>query len=221
LHDLLELFKSEPPIPTGETLTHSMSMDHTPTNNTSVVPPLRTGGISASDNMVPNNFPELENKSLEALTELINDKDKFLEFVSNLEATKVTLNLQKEVVQRNKKLAEKNLSTERELEEIKRNIDDIQGTIQDLREIYNNKAKQKEEIAKRFSTENILRRLSNAATEADKESEDLSNEFLKSDLIVQQNATQFIQDYSRKRKLYHLRTEKVKQMKEGKYPLKA
>jgi hypothetical protein len=152
----------------------------------------------------PTSFPELEKKSVQELTQLLNDENEFKIFFESLGAVQNMKKLRDELKQTNEQLARNNLEKEAELESLRRELNPRLSAVADKRMQFEQKFKQQQDVLKQYSTAALIEQLSKAMEEAEHQSEEIAEHFLSGDM----DQKDFVKDFQEKRRLYHLRAAK-------------
>uniref|UniRef100_A0A1B6DTB1 VPS37 C-terminal domain-containing protein n=1 Tax=Clastoptera arizonana TaxID=38151 RepID=A0A1B6DTB1_9HEMI len=152
----------------------------------------------------------LEHLNDDELRELLNDEGKFENMVKDIKDLK-NLETEKEILMAsNRSLAEFNLSQEPHMEKGKQKLYDLIEEGERLCNDVELKTKKIMNKAGSQSLETILALLQTAAAEMEEESETISEKFLNGELEVEN----FLEQFSLRRKLMHLRKVKSDKMSE-------
>lgn len=178
--------------------TGAYSSNNAPNSNPVSVEPLPVP-------QVPATFPELNKKSVEELTLLLSDKGAFDLFIENMEFVQNIKKLQDDVINQNQEVAKNNIAKEGELNRLRQEANGLRNQMQQLKQEYDQKAQQQQQLMNRFAPAVLLDQLRNATHQIDQESEKLAEDFLQG----QVNQQQFLKQYMQKRSLYHLRNAKI------------
>ncbi|XP_008470483.1 vacuolar protein sorting-associated protein 37C isoform X2 [Diaphorina citri] len=154
----------------------------------------------------------LEHLDISELKELVNDEETFNNFTKEATATLTTeSNEQKEMlIASNKSLAEYNLSQEEALLEKKSQLLDLNEQLTQLSKSVESKVELIKSHKNNVSTDTVLALLQTAASEIEEESEKVPEEFLNGTIDVDK----FLETFTPKRILMHLRRIKADKMAE-------
>eukprot|EP01027_Heterolobosea_sp_BB2_P010378 GEZU01015233.1.p1 GENE.GEZU01015233.1~~GEZU01015233.1.p1 ORF type:complete len:252 (+),score=75.32 GEZU01015233.1:506-1261(+) len=155
--------------------------------------------------VIPAVFPELNDKSVEELKDLIENKQAFEDFVNNLEWAKNVTQLLNDLKKGNVALAEQNLSQEQRINELKAEIASLQEQVGKQRAVFDQKAARQQEILQQYTPRVLLDKLNIATSQAEVESDEISSRFIEGDSM---DINEFIKAYLEKRSLYYLRKAK-------------
>jgi len=176
-----------------------------PTSNTSNPPP-KPERTHTPQPVIPTGFPQLENMQLDDLERLLNDDDEFYMFFETLDQVKSMQTIRDDLMKANEDTARKNLSFQQELEQKKSEVEILQANIKDQRNQFDQQAKRQQEISKRFTSEALLAKLTESINQSEQNAEDVTTKFLNKEI----DSRDFIKTFSEKKKLYHLRAAKKK-----------
>ncbi|XP_033217754.1 vacuolar protein sorting-associated protein 37B isoform X2 [Belonocnema kinseyi] len=152
----------------------------------------------------------IANLSNEELKELLNDDEKFEEVVKNNKQFQ-ELETEKEMLMAsNRSLAEYNLAKQPELEQGKQVVRELSERGSQLCSSVQEKLDEIKEKPGMMSIDTALEMLQTAATETEEESEKIAEKFLAGDTEVDE----FLDQFTSRRKLMHLRKVKVDKMRE-------
>jgi len=101
-------------------------------------------------------------------------------------------------------MANQNLINEKEFNDLKREVLALQKGVNEKKANYEQKMKRQQNVMARFTTASMVEELKKAASEAEEESDEISNRFLNGEMQTQEFVKQFLE----KRKLHHLRAAK-------------
>ncbi|KAL0481846.1 vacuolar protein sorting protein 37A [Acrasis kona] len=161
---------------------------------------------------IPNTFEEVDRLTDDEIKDMLNDANqhKFNEFFDNLTYVKNLKKIHKDLRDANMAIAMGNINKEEQVAKKKQPLIVKQQTLQTVQDEYNKKAVVQNEIATRYSPQNLLSMLNRKIDEVDKESEDIGERFLdqKGDVKT------FMDEFVAKKSLYYLRREKKDRFKE-------
>jgi ESCRT-I complex subunit VPS37 len=159
----------------------------------------------------PAALGSLQHMDVDSLKEILNNEDKFDEFIQNLQQIK-SLHEQKEVIMAsNKSLAEYNLSQEPVVKEQKAKLLEKFQSASSLAEKVKGLKAEIDNKSGKMTPDSLLILLEAACSEAEEESEEMVETFMSS----QDNSLdEFLNMYKDKRKLAHMRRIKIDKMRE-------
>ncbi|KAG0585340.1 hypothetical protein M758_2G003600 [Ceratodon purpureus] len=165
--------------------------------------PASSSGSYLSSPLKSNSAASLRDKSPEELTRLLNDKEAYNSFLHSLDElgrlNKISEELKKSTIDESKN----NLAKESEIAELRTQCMIIRNTeLAASREKFEEVEKRYKEVQANCSPTALIRKLQDAANEADEESENLHRSFLAGEIEL----LQFIQRYRKQRLLYHRRS---------------
>jgi len=170
-------------------------------------------GVQAADSQpdYPAALTSLQHMDVDSLKEILNNEDKFDEFIQNLPQIKA-LHEQKDVIMAsNKSLAEYNLSQEPVVKEQKAKLLEKFQSASTLAEQVKSLKAEIDNKSGKMTPDSLLVLLEAACSEAEEESEEMVETFMSS----QDNSLdEFLNMYKDKRKLAHLRRIKIDKMRE-------
>jgi len=175
-----------------------------PVNNNIAPQPQPAQKVQTALPPVPSSFPELDAKSPSELTQLMTDEVEFKRFFENLPAVQTMKKVRDDLRDNNEILAKKNLAKEAEIESVKAELASVATQFSEKKNSYDKKAQRQQEIIKHFSTAALIEQLSEAAAEAESQSEATAKKFLSGDM----DHKDFMKEFIEKRKLFHLRSAK-------------
>merc|ERR1712181_192001 len=146
----------------------------------------------------------------EQLKDILNNEDKFDEFIRELPQMKALQEEKEMLLTSNKSLAEYNLSQEPVVGEAKARLQEKYRTAQQLGEEVRELKAALDTKQGNVSTDTLLALLEAANQEVEEESEQMTDRFLSGG----ENLDEFLEHYHEKRKLAHLRRVKVDKLKE-------
>lgn len=148
---------------------------------------------------------DLERMSNEELKSFLNDDNKCMEYIKNKENIKKMFEVQKEISENNKKLAENTLSYKEKFEMLKNQLIEQQNILKMEKSKFEELMNEQKKYVSNYSPEQIFECLQNETSKSDEASEEIANQFLSGDIT----AEEFLKQYKESRKLYHLRAEKL------------
>jgi len=154
------------------------------------------GGVDLSD---------LDSLSSEELKEILNNENKRRKYINEKEKIKEMHSVKEEMSLSNKNLAEKNLSYKENFEKLISDLKNEQDNLRSEKEKFESLMKEQSKYVSNFTPSQLHSSLQQAAANADKDSEEVANDFLMGMI----NADDFLKKYRKSRKLYHLRAEKL------------
>lgn len=209
----------EPPPPYG--MYGNTSTPSTPANNPSR-PPTASPSSSISSSSVssssptpsqqirtpaiPSSFPELDQKSIVELNELLQNDDQFQALFDSLEVVKTMRQLRDDMRDGNEELAKKNVERTAELDALNQALNSKKETLQQLQAAVRGQQERQRDVQARLSPAVLLDRLVEAAQVAEAESDEIAVTYL--DSSASDDHKEFIKKFTEKRKLYHLRAAK-------------
>lgn len=154
----------------------------------------------------------LEHLDISELKELVNDEDTFNNFTKEAAAnvSKDSDEQKQMLIASNKSLAEYNLNQEGDLIEKKNQLKDLSEQIAELSKSIEKKVEQIKSHKNNVSADTVLALLQTAASETEEESEKIPEEFLNGSIDVDK----FLETFTPKRILMHLRRIKADKMAE-------
>lgn len=148
-------------------------------------------------------FLALRNKSTEELQRLLSDQDAYSAFLQSLDSVRQIDSLWTELLNRNVELAKQNLERESDIFQLKNQCTIIRTTeLATAQERFNEVHKRERDVKAVYSPAVLLERLQDAASKVDDESESIYQQLLSGEI----NVGEFLQNYRKKRYLYHKRT---------------
>eukprot|EP00088_Acartia_fossae_P025039 TRINITY_DN2589_c0_g1_i1.p1 TRINITY_DN2589_c0_g1~~TRINITY_DN2589_c0_g1_i1.p1 ORF type:complete len:211 (-),score=72.12 TRINITY_DN2589_c0_g1_i1:888-1520(-) len=174
-------------------------------------PPYPAVQTAESQPDYPAALSSLQHMDVDSLKEILNNEDKFDEFIQNLSQIK-GLHEQKEVIMAsNKSLAEYNLSQEPIVKEQKAKLLEKFQSASSLAEKVKALKAEIDNKSGKMTPDSLLILLEAACSEAEEESEEMVESFMSS----QNNSLdEFLTMYKDKRKLAHMRRIKIDKMRE-------
>jgi len=154
--------------------------------------------------VIPSSFPEVEAKSTQELSQMLNDETEFNRFFESLSAVQTMKKVRDDLRIANEELAKKNLAKEAEVDRVRRELESRNRTVMEKRAAFEQKAQRQQEVMKQFSTPALIEQLTLAAQEAEMASDDIANKFLGGQIDYKD----FIREFIERRKLFHLRSAK-------------
>jgi len=146
----------------------------------------------------------------EKLKDILNNEDKFDEFIRDLPQMKALQDEKEMLLTSNKSLAEYNLSQEPVVREAKARLQEKYRAAQQLGEEVRELKAALDTKQGNVSPDTLLALLEAANQEVEEESEQMTDTFLSGG----ENLDEFLEQYHEKRKLAHLRRVKVDKLKE-------
>jgi len=156
---------------------------------------------------IPTSFPELEQKTVVELTELLGNEDQFQALFEGLEVVKTMRQLRDELRDGNEDLAKKNVARAAEVDELRKLLNSKKDTLSELKAALDQKGQRQQQIMHQLSPVVLVERLAEAAGVAEGESEEIATAFLDGS-ATGMDYKEFIKKFTEKRKLYHLRAAK-------------
>lgn len=158
--------------------------------------------------VVPHSFPELAALPKEELEKLMESETALAEYFENREDIKRLQEARKKIVERNEELATANLSMKPQLEEKQQELIELYGELEAKREELSDLQQQQQSLAEHYAPHNILARLKIAASEAEDQSEEISEGFLNGDIEIDV----FLKTFIPKKAVCHSRRAKEEKM---------
>jgi len=158
----------------------------------------------------PAALSSLQHMDSEQLKDILNNEDKFDEFIRQLPQMKALQEEKNMLLTANKSLAEYNLSQEPVVREAKARLQEKYRAAQQLGEEVRQLKSTLDTKQGNVSPDTLLALLEAANQEVEEESEQMTDAFLSGG----DNLEEFLEQYHEKRKLAHLRRVKVDKLKE-------
>merc|ERR1712181_24909 len=158
----------------------------------------------------PAALSSLQHMDSEQLKDILNNEDKFDEFIRELPQMKALQEEKEMLLTSNKSLAEYNLSQEPVVGEAKARLQEKYRTAQQLGEEVRELKAALDTKQGNVSPDTLLALLEAANQEVEEESEQMTDRFLSGG----DNLDEFLEHYHEKRKIAHLRRVKVDKLKE-------
>lgn len=153
-------------------------------------------------------FPQLKEKKLMELQELIENEEQVLEMVQGLPELKSFAEKREALAEQCVFLARSNLSQKPKIKELKEELAEKMARYDELRGGFEAKCEQHLAMSEQFRPSHIQTNLKVAILQAEEESENIMQDFLSKKLEVED----FIQQFLEKRKLCHLRKAKEEKL---------
>ncbi|BDA45046.1 probable vacuolar protein sorting-associated protein 37A at C-terminar half [Coccomyxa sp. Obi] len=151
---------------------------------------------------VPNEFPELATISMDELTELLCDEAKYTAFVQKQAAKTHIAQVKAQLRSGNLELARQNLEKESTLAELRNQIAIIRSSeYAAVKESFDEQYKRQQAVIQPLQPAALIAALERAASNADKDSDQVYDDFLKG----QKSVDVFVQEYVKARSLFHQR----------------
>jgi len=160
---------------------------------------------SNNDNMNDISLADLDSMSLDELKELLNNDNKRKEYINKKDKVKEMKQVVEELSTSNKDLAEKILSFKENFENLKAELREHQNILKGEKAQFETLMAEQNKYVSNYSPEKLYSTLQQSSYEADRESEEIANDFLMGTL----SADEFLKKYRTARKLHHLRSEKL------------
>lgn len=166
----------------------------------------------AENNALSATLGLLTHLSIDELKEVLNDDNKFEAMTKDANKTaKVMGYTEKDIlIAENKSLAEYNLSKSTEFQEKKRELVNVYETLKEINSRIEAKSAKLKELTNKSNSDAILALLQSAASEIERETDDVAEKFLNGDIKLEN----YLEQYPGRRKLMHLRKAKVEKMTE-------
>ncbi|XP_033125736.1 vacuolar protein sorting-associated protein 37A-like [Anneissia japonica] len=164
--------------------------------------------LGAQNYIVPSDYPELHNLSIEELKVLIEDEEKLLEMVINSEQLKKLKAERSKLNDTCEELAKTNMSYKPEIEIRKKKLKDSYDKMMATRNSFERKCLRQQSINEQYSAESILYNLKVSAADADTESEDVAQSFLDNNL----ETDEFLKSFMDSRIKAHMRRVKEEKL---------
>lgn len=161
----------------------------------------------------PDPYPAMaliQHLSTSELKEVLNNESKIEELIKNLQQVKNAESEKEMVVVSNKSLAEFNLSQQPELDKLCRQLSEMYREAKELKDEAEENKQKLDEASKQISLDTTLALLQTLSAQTEEDTEKLAETFLDGDLTVEA----FLDEFSEKRKLSHLRRIKSEKMAE-------
>lgn len=170
------------------------------------------GGVGSTPGQpdYPAALATLQHMDSEQLKDILNNEDKFDQFIQELPQMKALHDEKKMLLASNKSLAEYNLSQEPLVREAKARLHEKYQTAQSLGEEVKALKADLDTKQGNVSPDTLLALLEAANQEVEEESENMMDTFLQGGGSLEE----FLEQYHEKRKIAHLRRVKVDKMKE-------
>lgn len=153
-------------------------------------------------------FPQLKEKKLFELQELVDNDDQLLEMVQGLPELKTFAEKREALSEKCVSLAQGNLSEKPRIEELKNDIVDKMAVLDGLRQSFEANCEQHLALSEQFRPSNIQTNLKVAILQAEEESETIMEQFLTRKMDVEDFTQRFLQT----RKLCHMRKAKEEKL---------
>jgi len=176
-----------------------------PTPNPTPTPSTINNNKNNNDNKININISDLDKMSIEELKEILNNESKRKEYINEKDKIKEMQNINEEMSLGNKSLAEKILSYKEKFENLKKELVEQQNKLKGEKEKFESLMREQSKYISNYTPTKLFSSLNQASTEADRNSEDIANDFLMGSI----SADEFLKKYRSARKSYHLRTEKM------------
>jgi len=141
------------------------------------------------------NLPELQQLSVEQMTALMNDEQKFREFMNNLESYATSFNLRNDLIKSNTEEKEKQSLLKSQFASVENEIKEQNQKGDQLRSLYNDKLRIQESIMSKLSPQSLAKALTDKAQILDDQCEEVGEKFSRGELSLDK----FLSD----RKDYH------------------
>lgn len=153
---------------------------------------------------VPQSFPALELMTTDELKTLLNDDVVFQTFIDDLECVKSVKSVRDDLLNGNEQQAQENVRNAENVQALQAAINALQEELTEKRRKLEETVKQQQAIMNRLSPEVLSKKLSEAADDAERQSEELANTFLAGDIGLRH----FGDEFMALRRLYHCRLAK-------------
>ncbi|XP_076468478.1 vacuolar protein sorting-associated protein 37A-like [Babylonia areolata] len=157
---------------------------------------------------VMKSFPQLKDKKLMELQELIDNEEQLLEMVQGLPELKAFAEKREALSEQCVFLARSNLSQKPKIKDMKEELAEKMASYDELRGGFEAKCEQHMRLSEQFQPSLIQTNLKVAILQAEEESENIMQDFLAKKLEVED----FVQQFLEKRKLCHLRKAKEEKL---------
>ncbi|KAL8622141.1 hypothetical protein ACOMHN_052943 [Nucella lapillus] len=157
---------------------------------------------------VMKSFPQLKERKLMELQELIENEEQVLEMVQGLPELKSFAEKRETLAEQCVFLARSNLSQKPKIKELKEQLAEKMAHYDELRGGFEGRCEQQLTMAEQFRPSHIQTNFKVAILQAEEESEHIMQDFLTKKLEVED----FIQQFLEKRKLCHLRKAKEEKL---------
>ncbi|QDZ20646.1 vacuolar protein-sorting-associated protein [Chloropicon primus] len=146
---------------------------------------------------------EIAKLSEEKLLELLTDKEAYAQYMAGMkQLNNMGLSI-RELVLKNQAVAESSLEKQNQIADVKNQIAIIRSTeVLEVKNKYEALAKEHNSILSSINVNTLKEKLSEAATKADEESEELSQQLVDKKISVEA----FLEEFCKRRELYHKRT---------------
>jgi len=144
--------------------------------------------------------------SVDELQTLLKDESKAMEFLKNIEAISTSMGLQNDLAKGNEELLEKKTALIAEVNNIQTSINDERHKVEQINFTYNQIARLRETMMNKFSPQSLATALSKKSQELDEQSEELADKFVQGQVTLDQ----FLDQFFKLRKDYHLCSIKEK-----------
>ncbi|KAG1361344.1 vacuolar protein-sorting-associated protein 37 [Cocos nucifera] len=172
--------------------THQRASDHPQSSSQGQPSPAEAAGI----------ISRLKDKSVDELRKLLTDREAYNAFFNSLDQVKIQNNLRDELRKETLELTRENLEKEPRILELRNQCTIIRTTeLAAAQEKLAELERQKEETLKLYSSASLLRKLHDAMSKVEEESEVLHRQLLDKEIDLQT----FIQKYKKLRNIYHRR----------------
>jgi len=166
-------------------------------------------GPSGCSPEVDSIMEKLKGLDCQELEEICANPDLWLDYIHGMQSVVDLQSQRKLLVEQNDLIAKENLSCEPELVDLKLNLKMVLEKYSDSLFVVEEKIRKQDELQQLYEPRNIMNNLRISIMQAEEESEEIADNFLKSDI----NLDKFLVTFLEKRKTCHLRRMKEEQFR--------
>lgn len=174
------------------------------------------GGVQPASQQSPD-YPmalsKIQVMSKEELDELLNDDEKFDDYIRSLQQIKQLYSEKEELMTSNKSLAEYNISQEPDIRSKRQQLAEKHREAIEMVEQLKRTRQDLEAKSGNYKPDELYSLLQISSTEVEQDSDKIADEFLEGD-ASESNVDAFLEKFLEKRRLYHMRNVKLNKIKE-------
>jgi len=175
------------------------------------------GGVNNPASQQSPDYPmalsKIQVMSKEELDALLNDDEKFDDYIRSLQQIKQLYSEKEELMTSNKSLAEYNISQEPDIRSKRQELAEKHREAIEMVEKLKISRRELEAKSGNYKPDELYSLLQISSTEVEQDSEKIADEFLEGD-VSEANVDAFLEKFLEKRRLYHMRNVKVNKIKE-------
>ncbi|XP_071946411.1 vacuolar protein sorting-associated protein 37B-like [Antedon mediterranea] len=156
----------------------------------------------------PSQFPQLDKLTKEELQDLLDNENKVIDIVTDLDVVKADKLTSEMFLAENRSLAEYNLSREPRLTEGRQTLARAYAKNQQLRETFEQNMANLSILSSKHSLDSVLELLQASASQAEDDAEEIAERFLDGKTEVDD----FVEEFRAKRLVYNLKKTKSEQL---------